>query len=78
MTVETPDGDCDCMDYDEAVALMSQRTIAELRAAREVVKYARLADHAVDLIGTTDYARERRRQLSDAIIAYDQAVRGGV
>lgn len=40
-SADEPDGDCDCMDYDQAVALVSERTLAQLRAARDVVEEAR-------------------------------------
>jgi hypothetical protein len=38
MTVEDPDGDCDCMDFDQAAALVSARTVAELQATRDELR----------------------------------------
>jgi hypothetical protein len=51
--------------------------LAELRAAREVVKAARLVNNAVDLIGTTEYSRQCLLELSLYLRRYDQAVGGG-
>lgn len=67
MSAETPDGDCDCMDYDRAVALMSEHTVAELRAAREVVRQAR--GYLAMFYGTPE--------LRQAVASYNLAVRRG-
>jgi len=71
MTVEDPDGDCDCMDYDQAVALISAATVAELRVAREAVAaLAVLVDHFADQEALAGSPLRRARQ---ARAAYDQA-----
>jgi hypothetical protein len=88
MTVDDPDSDCDCMDYDQAVALISAATVAELRAAREVVEAGR---HFAGPVGegwhdeecTPDYGPDEPEKcyefcptprLNHALAAYDQVV----